>query len=111
LLIASTNSTSSTHGTKSGVVNPAVALSYRLQSLDVFGDRWTLLVVCLILGKARYKDLVASPGAIPTNILADRLQKLLRHDIVRQVPVSEKARHFGYKLTAKGEALKPLLCM
>jgi DNA-binding HxlR family transcriptional regulator len=28
---------------------------------------------------------------------------------VRQVPVSEKARHFGYKLTAKGEALKPLL--
>ena len=79
-------------------------------SLDIFGDRWTLLVVRdLILGKTRYKDFVASPEAIPTNILADRLQKLLRHDIVRQVPVSEKARHFGYKLTAKGEALKPLL--
>jgi DNA-binding HxlR family transcriptional regulator len=79
-------------------------------SLDLFGDRWTLLVIRdLILGRSRFKDFTASPEGIPTNILTDRLARLLSHQIVRQIPAGEGARHFAYELTEKGEALKPVL--
>ena len=40
--------------------------------LDLFGDKWTLLVVRdLFLGKTRYGEFVQSPEGIPTNILAE----------------------------------------
>lgn len=79
-------------------------------SLDIFGDRWTLLVVRdLILGRSRYKDFAASPERIPTNILADRLERLVNSGIVRKIPVSPMSKQLGYELTKKGEALQPLL--
>lgn len=79
-------------------------------SLDLFGDRWTLLVVRdLILGRSRFKDFTASPESIPTNILSDRLRRLLEHGIVRQLPAAEGAKHLAYQLTEKGEALRPVL--
>jgi DNA-binding HxlR family transcriptional regulator len=74
------------------------------------GDRWTLLVVRdLFLGKSRFKDFLASPEGVPTNILADRLERLLANGIVRQVPAAPGSKHLGYQLTEKGQALKPLL--
>ena len=79
-------------------------------SLDVFGDRWTLLIVRdLILGRTRFKDFTASPEGIPTNILSDRLERLLRHRVVEQVPASDGTKRLAYQLTAKGLALRPLL--
>jgi DNA-binding HxlR family transcriptional regulator len=79
-------------------------------SLDVLGDRWTLLIVRdLILGRTRFKDFTASPEGIPTNILSDRLERLLRHGVVEQVPASDGTKRLGYQLTAKGLALRPLL--
>lgn len=79
-------------------------------SLDLFGDRWTLLVVRdLILGRSRFKDFTASPESIPTNILSDRLRRLLEHSVIRQLPAGEGAKHLAYQLTEKGEALRPVL--
>ena len=79
-------------------------------SLDIFGDRWTLLLVRdLILGHTRFKDFVTSPEGIPTNILTDRLERLTRHEIIEQVPVSEDSKRLAYHLTEKGEALRPIL--
>jgi DNA-binding HxlR family transcriptional regulator len=79
-------------------------------TLDIIGDRWTLLVIRdLVLGRSRFKDFEASPEGIPTNILSDRLERLLRHDIVEQVPAEEGAKRLGYQLTAKGRELRPLL--
>lgn len=79
-------------------------------SLDVFGDKWTLLIVRdLILGRSRFKDFTASPEGIPTNILSERLKRLLEHGIVQQLPAAEGARHLAYRLTEKGEALRPIL--
>ena len=46
-------------------------------TLDVLGDRWSLLVVRdLMRGKRRYAEFLDSPEGIPTNILADRLKRL-----------------------------------
>ncbi len=79
-------------------------------SLDILGDRWTLLIVRdLFLGKTRFKDFTASPEGIPTNILSERLERLLRHGIVKQTPAGDGAKRLGYELTGKGAALVPLL--
>jgi DNA-binding HxlR family transcriptional regulator len=47
------------------------------RTLDVVGDRWSLLIVReLLLGPMRYGELLASLGGIATNLLADRLRSL-----------------------------------
>jgi DNA-binding HxlR family transcriptional regulator len=77
--------------------------------LDIIGDRWTLLVIRdLWLGRSRFKDFTASPESIPTNILTERLQRLLKHELVVQV-AAEGSKHLGYQLTEKGNALLPIL--
>ncbi|NJM36596.1 MAG: helix-turn-helix transcriptional regulator [Akkermansiaceae bacterium] len=79
-------------------------------ALDIFGDRWTLLVIRdLIFGKSRFKDFLASPEGIPTNILAERLKRLQNYHVVAQVSNSEGSRHLAYQLTEKGRALLPVL--
>lgn len=79
-------------------------------SLDILGDRWTLLVVRdLVMGAERFKDFTASPEGIPTNVLADRLVRLQRHDVIEQVSAADGTRHPAYRLTAKGKALYPVL--
>jgi len=79
-------------------------------SLDIVGDRWTLLVIRdLFLGRTRFRDFVTSPEGIPTNILSDRLEKLLLHEIVEQIPAQDGTKRFAYALTKKGRALGPLL--
>ena len=78
--------------------------------LDICGDRWTLLVIRdLMFGRSRFKDFSASPEGIPTNILSDRLARLLRHGIAEQVPAKDGSLRQAYQLTEKGHALKPLL--
>jgi len=79
-------------------------------SLDIFGDRWTLLIVRdLFFGRTRFKDFVASPEGIPTNILADRLERLLARGIVEQTPAEDGTKRLAYRLTKKGKALRPVL--
>lgn len=79
-------------------------------ALDLLGDRWTLLVVRdLLLGRARFKEFVASPEGIPTNILSERLSRLERHGIVVRVPATAGSKHLAYKLTPKGASLRPVL--
>src|SRR5947207_7815954 len=75
-------------------------------TLDVVGDRWTLLVIRdLLVGKKRYGDFLASPEKIPTNILADRLKRLEQEGLVRGVPYSEHPPRVEYHLTPKGREL------
>jgi DNA-binding HxlR family transcriptional regulator len=79
-------------------------------SLDVFGDRWTLLIIRdLLLGRARFKDFTASPEGIPTNILADRLERLQAHRVVEQIPAADGTKRLAYRLTEKGKALGSVL--
>lgn len=78
--------------------------------LDICGDRWTLLVIRdLMFGRSRFKDFTASPEGIPTNILSDRLNRLLRHGLAEQVPAEQGGLRMGYRLTDKGRALRPVL--
>lgn len=79
-------------------------------SLDIFGDKWTLLVIRdLMLGRSRFKDFAGSPEGIPTNILAERLERLLEAKVIETTPTSEGARRLAYRLTKKGTALAPIV--
>ncbi len=79
-------------------------------ALDLFGDRWTLLVIRdLMLGRSRFKDFAASPEGIPTNLLSDRLARLVDAGVAEKVPAAAGSKRLAYRLTAKGEALRPVL--
>lgn len=72
-------------------------------TLDLLGDRWTLLVIRdLVFGRSQFKEFLASPERIATNILSDRLARLCEAELV--------ARHGNsYALTEKGRTLGPIL--
>src|SRR6201989_717333 len=79
-------------------------------ALDIFGDRWTLLVIRdLFFGRTRFKEFAASPEGIPTNILTDRLERLLARGIIEQIPAEDGTKRMAYRLTKKGNALAPIL--
>lgn len=79
-------------------------------SLDIIGDRWTLLIIRdLFLGRSRFKDFAASPEGIPTNILSERLERLLEHGIVEQTAAADGTKRLAYRLTKKGKSLGPVL--
>jgi len=79
--------------------------------LDIIGDKWTILVVrdMLLLGKRLYSELVDSPENIPTNILADRLKRLTAAGIIEKTPYQQKPLRYEYRLTKKGEDIRPLI--
>ncbi|MBV9169715.1 MAG: helix-turn-helix transcriptional regulator [Chloroflexi bacterium] len=79
-------------------------------SLDILGDRWTLLLIRdLLLGKSRYGEFLASAEGIPTNILAERLKRLEQAGIITSTPYGNHARRKEYRLTQAGEALRPIV--
>jgi DNA-binding HxlR family transcriptional regulator len=79
-------------------------------SLDILGDKWSLLVVRdLLHGKRTYGELAHSPEGIPTNILADRLKRLESAGIVNSTPYQERPVRYAYTLTPKGNALGEVL--
>ena len=79
-------------------------------TLDVVGDRWSLVIVRdLLCGKERFNDLAGGPERIPTNILSDRLHRLAAAGLIERVPYSERPRRYAYRLTPAGRALHPVL--
>jgi len=79
--------------------------------LDAVGDRWTLLIVreLLILGPARYTDLLRGLPGIPTNLLANRLREMEAAGLVeRQEPAPPVATPL-VSLTERGRALLPVI--
>lgn len=78
--------------------------------LDILGDKWTLLIIRdAFAGKKTYSEFQASPESIPTNILAERLKRLVTHDILKKNPYQQHPVRYSYELTDKGHALGPVL--
>ena len=81
------------------------------KTLDLLGDKWTLLVVrdLLFFGKRRFGEIASSPEGIPTNILADRLKRLESAGVIVSAPYHERPVRYAYSLSTKGEALGGVL--
>jgi DNA-binding HxlR family transcriptional regulator len=79
-------------------------------SLDIVGDKWSLLVVRdLLHGKHTYGELANSPEGIPTNILAERLKRLEAAGLITSTPYQQHPVRYSYTLTPKGSALGDVL--
>jgi DNA-binding HxlR family transcriptional regulator len=80
-------------------------------SLEVFGDRWSLLIVrdLMVRGFTTFQDFLESGEGIATNILADRLKKLRRSGIVTSERDASDGRRVIYRLTEKGIDLAPVM--
>ena len=80
-------------------------------ALDLFGDRWSLLLVrdMMVRGYRTFREFQRSGEGIATNILSDRLQKLEAGGIVMREDTAEDGRSTHYRLTEKGIALAPVL--
>lgn len=80
------------------------------KSLDVIGDRWTLLIVRdLFRGKQRFKDLQASLSGIAPNLLSDRLKKLEDAGLIVRQMFKQLPPRVEYDLTDKGRSLETVL--
>jgi DNA-binding HxlR family transcriptional regulator len=78
-------------------------------TLDLIGDRWTLVVLRdLFAGKSRFDEL-ASAEQIATNILSERLARLEREGMLDRASDPDDARRAIYTLTARGRSLAPVL--
>ena len=80
-------------------------------SLDLFGDRWTLLVLrdLILWGKTRFAEFQNSDEKIASNILSDRLRRLEERGIVGIEKDPSDARQKIYTATEKGLSLTPVL--
>ena len=79
-------------------------------TLDLVGDRWTLLIIRdMARGKRTYGELAGSPEGIPTNILAERLKRLEEAGVVERAAYQERPTRYAYTLSAKGRDLEELL--
>ena len=78
-------------------------------SLQLIGDRWSLLILRdAFRGVRRFDELAADLG-IARNLLADRLQKLVDHGILVKQPYQQRPVRYEYRLSAKGIDLSPAL--
>jgi DNA-binding HxlR family transcriptional regulator len=75
------------------------------RTLEVVGDRWTLLIVRdVALGLRRFDVLLDSLG-VASNVLTDRLGRLVTDGVLERVRYSERPQRFEYRLTKKGREL------
>lgn len=79
------------------------------QTLNILGDRWTLLVVHEILaGQTTFNEIKKSLDGISANLLSDRLKSLEVNGLISSSLYSEHPPRYQYKLTKSGEALEDI---
>ena len=79
------------------------------RTLDILGDKWTLLILrdLLFFEKKQFREFSASPEGIPSNVLSDRLKMLEQYNIVTKQPY--QTNRYEYTLTQKGQDLESVL--
>jgi DNA-binding HxlR family transcriptional regulator len=81
------------------------------KSLDVIGDRWTLLIVreLALCGACRYTDVRNGLPGIASNLLAERLRELERAGVIAREDAPPPIATTLFRLTPRGEQLRPVL--
>lgn len=81
------------------------------RSLELFGDKWTLLIIRDLIWheKRTFQSLQSSAEHIPTNLLAQRLKKLTGWGLVKREVYQLKPTRYTYQLTELGQSLESVL--
>ena len=80
-------------------------------SLEIFGDRWTLLVLrdVIFVGARHFRELLEGPERISSNILAARLATLVEHGLLTKADDPSHKQKVTYSLTERAIELVPVL--
>lgn len=79
------------------------------RGIEVLGDRWTAhLLAAAFYGKRRFKDL-QDELKVASNILTDRLARLVERGMLERVRYQERPERWEYRLTREGRDLFPLI--
>lgn len=80
-------------------------------TLDIVGDKWSLLIVrdMLLQGKKIFKEFSASPEGIAPGILSSRLKWLEENDLISKQKLPDNQKENIYLLTEKGIELAPVI--
>lgn len=80
-------------------------------ALDLLGDRWSLLIVrdLMFKGFREYGQFLAAGEGISTNILAERLDRLMCAEVIVRAEHPSNGKKYVYRLTEKGLDLAPLM--
>ncbi len=81
------------------------------RSLDVFGDKWTLLILreISLFNKSTFKELAQMEEGIATNTLSDRLEKLTKEGMLTKTRSDKNKLVFHYHITDKGRDIIPII--
>ncbi|MDA1073576.1 MAG: helix-turn-helix domain-containing protein [Proteobacteria bacterium] len=81
------------------------------RSLDVLGDKWTLVIMrdALFFDRYTFADFEHSGEKIPTNMLANRLKKLVDLGLLKKVLYQQHPDRYRYEPTEMGTEIKPVL--
>ncbi|MEZ5016380.1 MAG: helix-turn-helix domain-containing protein [Flavipsychrobacter sp.] len=79
-------------------------------SLEVFGDKWTLLVLrdIIFFGHRHFRDFVQLES-ISTNILTERLKRLVDNGILKKEIDKDNQSSYIYSITQRGLDLVPIV--
>lgn len=79
------------------------------RSVDIVGDRWTLLILRDIFdGITRFRGLQRNLG-VPKSTLADRLRLLVDRRVLEVRPASDGTQYHEYAITPRGAELFTVL--
>jgi DNA-binding HxlR family transcriptional regulator len=80
-------------------------------SLDVIGDKWSLLIIRdMLLGhKKNFKEIAESEEKIAPSILSARLKLLESYGLITKRKLPENKKENIYLLSAKGIDLPPII--
>ena len=80
-------------------------------ALDVVGDKWSLLILrdLMFAGKSHYRELLQSDEGISSNILAERLKRLVEAGLLTKTDDPSHKQKAIYRLTAMGIDLLPAI--
>ncbi len=80
------------------------------QIVELIGDRWSLLLIGVLLnGPRRTTELAALLAPISTRTLAERLKRLEACGLLTRHAYAEAPPRVEYELTVRGHELRPVL--
>lgn len=81
------------------------------RTLELLGDKWTLLIVRDLLwhGKHTFQQLQESAEHVPSNLLSERLKRLMGWGLVDRRAYQDHPVRYRYELTEEGKSLEPVL--
>ncbi|WP_409300099.1 winged helix-turn-helix transcriptional regulator [Peribacillus sp. SCS-155] len=77
------------------------------QSLNIIGDRWTLLIIHeILIGHTTFNEIKKGLDGLSSNLLSDRLKHLEENGLVVSELYSTHPPRYRYELTESGRALE-----